>query len=478
MVRKVWVVAFSIMMSILVVEGFLRVSSLILNASNSQEISRFRELRVLCIGESTTALGGADSFPALLEKELLSLGVNATVINAGKAGADTYYFNRSKSDLWEKYKPHVVVTMLGINDFLVNRENFPVPTFIDKGASYFKLLKLIKLAILNYSYNQKKNHKKSRLPCLKNTNSFLEGNSSLSLKIKKYVRKKNLPKLYESLDSLSYSQLRSVLFTLWEKYESSDPHLSLFYVTALKRNFLRVKADNCLSMLAHTILSSSGETKKALILEDLLLEREISPIGFPPQELGNLLREGKEKQFEELFIKHIEIAVKQGSVRTLITYLESVEFKNHSHLVEDLLNTIKQKFPENFYIRETQIIDKKLNSPSTYLVNYLHHEKRSRMAYLKIVEFFLHKGSFLFATQYPLTSTEKLKRFLPTEEKRLFIVSNEKNFADALRGLTKQHFFWDSFAGSFGHFSREGSLLVAKRLAKQIESIKSLQKSE
>ncbi len=77
-----------------------------------------RPLVILCLGESTTAIGGRDSYPAQLERYLNQINSPRTykVINKGMPGLNTQdILIRLKSNL-DTYHPDLVITMIGIND--------------------------------------------------------------------------------------------------------------------------------------------------------------------------------------------------------------------------------------------------------------------------------------------------------------------------------------------------------------------------
>ncbi len=75
-------------------------------------------VRVLCIGESTTAMGGDDAWPAQLEGILAarSDGQRYQVINRALGGADSSVLMARLDDDLDRYQPHVLVAMMGAND--------------------------------------------------------------------------------------------------------------------------------------------------------------------------------------------------------------------------------------------------------------------------------------------------------------------------------------------------------------------------
>jgi lysophospholipase L1-like esterase len=83
------------------------------NARNLGEASRV----VLCLGESTTALGGRDSYPSQLEA-LLNERYDGgfRVVNLGKGGRDTRAIIANLDRDLARYEPDAVVAMMGAND--------------------------------------------------------------------------------------------------------------------------------------------------------------------------------------------------------------------------------------------------------------------------------------------------------------------------------------------------------------------------
>ena len=73
---------------------------------------------ILCIGESTTLLGGDDSYPSQLQVVLNERipGNRFTVINKGILGTSSPALVRALEQNLLTYKPDVVVAMMGIND--------------------------------------------------------------------------------------------------------------------------------------------------------------------------------------------------------------------------------------------------------------------------------------------------------------------------------------------------------------------------
>ncbi len=120
--QKIVLVTLGIGVTFFVLELALRIGGMVffiqqerLNRASQKSDS---EYRILCLGESTTALGGESAYPWQLEEILNSktTKVRFKVINKGlPARTTTDLLNQLESNI-ARYRPHAVVTMMGIND--------------------------------------------------------------------------------------------------------------------------------------------------------------------------------------------------------------------------------------------------------------------------------------------------------------------------------------------------------------------------
>jgi Tfp pilus assembly protein PilF len=110
---------------------------------NKVSLMQKGEYRIICLGESTTAFGSNDSYPFKLGEVLnqRNTGIKFSVINGGVAGIDTSNIVARLDDNLNKYKPDMVIAMMGIND--------ESPIIPYAGTSVFKVYKLTKLLWLH-----------------------------------------------------------------------------------------------------------------------------------------------------------------------------------------------------------------------------------------------------------------------------------------------------------------------------------------
>ncbi len=81
-------------------------------------VERENSYRILCYGDSTTAIGGKEAWPGQLEEVLTDRNPGRTfcVINRGVVLIDTAGIRGSLEEDLNEYDPHMVIIMAGLND--------------------------------------------------------------------------------------------------------------------------------------------------------------------------------------------------------------------------------------------------------------------------------------------------------------------------------------------------------------------------
>jgi hypothetical protein len=117
-ISKLFLIIFGIMLGLVMLELILIFSGFFIVIP--QEISNIEynetAIRILAIGESTTA--GQHNWPKNLEMYLNngSSYYNFKVYNEGKVNINTAIILNNLEEYLIKYKPHIVISMMGIND--------------------------------------------------------------------------------------------------------------------------------------------------------------------------------------------------------------------------------------------------------------------------------------------------------------------------------------------------------------------------
>jgi lysophospholipase L1-like esterase len=141
-VKRAVLVFVSLLVAVLIIEGLLRFGGwgfyYLQDRENKKnelltgiQLNRVqkKEFVILCVGESTTYMGYANSWPSQLQRILNNIQTQKTfrVINTGAPARQTSHLLSEFRQVWlDKYKPDFVLAMVGINDYFyeLDRKNF------------------------------------------------------------------------------------------------------------------------------------------------------------------------------------------------------------------------------------------------------------------------------------------------------------------------------------------------------------------
>ncbi|MDD5109515.1 MAG: tetratricopeptide repeat protein, partial [Candidatus Omnitrophica bacterium] len=160
-IQKTILILFGIFLSIIILEIGLRFGGFIFLSMqeyrNIHSLNQKSTCRILCLGESTTALGGEYSYPSQLERILNSAntGIKFSVINKGIPGIHTSGILENLTDNLEKYNPDIVITMIGINDQVVYLQDQNLKIIPEK-KDFFRELKIWKLGYFIWLHSKAK----------------------------------------------------------------------------------------------------------------------------------------------------------------------------------------------------------------------------------------------------------------------------------------------------------------------------------
>jgi tetratricopeptide (TPR) repeat protein len=147
-IQKIALIVFGLFVTLLLLEGILRLGGSVYlylqERRNQQSLASKGEYRILCLGESTTS----KQWPPLLEEILneRDIGIRFSVIDKGIPTTNSAAIVAHVPGYIEKYSPHLVIAMMGIND----KENvFYAPQKKGiKDLRTYTLMKLLQAAIV------------------------------------------------------------------------------------------------------------------------------------------------------------------------------------------------------------------------------------------------------------------------------------------------------------------------------------------
>ncbi len=158
--QKLVLIIFGLFLTLIIIEIGLRIGGYIILSLREQKnkVSSCKdnnEYRIMCLGESTTAGGGNNSWPRQLDKILKGqkIGVDFKVINKGRERINSNVILAELSKNLDNYNPDIVIAMMGVNDSFDTKpyeESLAVKTdSFTKGLRVYMVEKLLLMHIKN-----------------------------------------------------------------------------------------------------------------------------------------------------------------------------------------------------------------------------------------------------------------------------------------------------------------------------------------
>ena len=120
--KKIILILFGIFLSLILLEIGLHIGEFIFLSlqehGNKTTVKQKKGYVIMCLGESTTAAGGENSYPRQLEDILnkRNVGIKFKVINKGVPAVNSYTIVSNLEENLNRYNPDMVTIMMGIND--------------------------------------------------------------------------------------------------------------------------------------------------------------------------------------------------------------------------------------------------------------------------------------------------------------------------------------------------------------------------
>lgn len=472
LLQKAGLVLFGIFLTLILLEAGLRLGGaafLFFQESRNLRSLRAQGYRILCLGESTTA----NQYPPFLERALNrhGQGIKFSVIDKGLPSVDTDVILAQLEANLDKYKPDLVVTMMGIND----QGEFMPPE--SKSSSGFvrwlfswrvvKLARLLRLHLMAKMGESKEEVKTAAPQVAQPPKATMEG-------LKENVRNFGIVTGQEFLDPsggpYSSEELKA-LFDGWKALSEGDHELAgRRFKEALAKNAKNAQAYYGLSWVCRNAHCPHDR------VEDLLLkiielhsanESVFSALG------DYYLFEGKYEQAEAAYKKadlfdhkgtrgalplaHIHMI--QGEYAKAEAVLKRCVAKSQNELCCHGLASL--------YVatgREKEVVPCEQKAPSL-AGDWLRVSTVEN--YRKLKKILDRRKIKLVCAQYPLRNVFLLKKIFPPQEE-VYFVDNEETFKAAVAGGRLHEYFSDMFAGDFGHCTNLGNELLAGNIAKVI----------
>jgi Flp pilus assembly protein TadD/lysophospholipase L1-like esterase len=498
--QKALLVLFGIVLTLAALELLLRFGGFLFHARqdslNKATFSQ-EEVRVLCIGESTTALGDDNSYPSQLE-EILNLSSGKTkfkVINKGMVSKTSYDILAQLDQNLKAYRPAIVVGMIGIND------NKDTPGFLERKGirSFLSGLRVYHLYVLLTQHigrsMQEKALKKSGVTMPLSTERAdpgVAGPETGSLDEKNYPKMKRTLEdaektlkeiaplldrtegagkdaVIEQMQSLQAFRVRAYkLIGTYHSLRRNYPLAEQFLTTAL-----RLSKDSSIMLELGRLFRLQGRKEEALrMLTAAVVLDPQEPLML--MELGRAYADnGNNEEAGASFLRVLSLKPENVWIYVEIgNWFKEKGFLQHAKVVLDeaykrnandhttlqalgeTLNALGEKEKGAALFKQAEDEKSRLN----------YYGPETQRNYSEIVARVKAAGARMVIMQYPLRSVDPLKLIFRGQNDILF-VENRSNFLAVLKEGAFTRYFADNFAGDFGHCTAIGNRLIAQNLA-------------
>ncbi|MDD5080210.1 MAG: tetratricopeptide repeat protein [Candidatus Omnitrophica bacterium] len=535
MIARTFTVIFGLFLSFILVEAGLRLAgyaSLSLQERRNRVSARQKwTYRILCVGESTTFVGGVCSYPAQLRWILnqRGIGVKFSVINKGVPGINTSGILGDLEFNIEKYAPDMVISMMGINDRGAHMLYEPgsgsrVRDFLGS----FRACKLIRLLwlriiparsgdpLIDRSLPEQGYVEGQDAPYSKELSKLEQAIQLLPRSEWPYVEIGSLyrvqGKIFEA-EALLNTAVELNPENYWAYAELGWIYRDNGRASAAEAMFNKAKELNPKNdwpyLGVEWFLRSRGRSSEA----EAVFKKAINddPGNFRPYVgLGWLYRvQGRFTDAESAFKKAIEIDPGNNSPYLGLGWLyrerewysaAAALFKKAAEVnpgddcpylelgwiykrlgiyaeAEAAFKKVIELNPQSYW--PYRILKVFYMEAGNAALAREYDKKGDELRpgyypqvvienYRKLKAILAKKGIVYVCAQYPLRSVDPLKKIFRGEEEGIIFVDNQAVFQEALREKGYDKYFTDMFGGDFGHCTPEGNRLLAENIASVI----------
>ncbi|MEW5894942.1 MAG: GDSL-type esterase/lipase family protein, partial [Candidatus Omnitrophota bacterium] len=397
---------------LILLEIGLRISGwvfLVLQHQNNQfRLKSNGHVVIMCIGESTTALGGDHSYPSQLSEILKQTfpSKDIVVINKGIPGQNSSYILKYMEQWLDEYDPDMVLVMMGINDEVTTLIPFQDDGSLNIFQKTLRQLRLTKLFLwLKSALIERLT---ARTP-----------SASDDIQIRRQQIAKNLALYFKAIEYQKNGQIGQSIRLYTYLLAERDPEV-----------------------LRHDI-----EIRLIRLLEEEgnydALVRLMPFISHYKWKTGWLDQVCRSDQGAELVKDRISsVTSKKPNETALYNYL------SHCYQVLGKDQEAEQ------YREHARVLRSRYYSPD---------EKKN---YINLIKMLKKRNVIGIYIQYPLMDITPLKMMVNEyiSDDSIFI-ENKVNFEEALREYGYDRIFYDRFAGDFGHCTELGNRILAESIA-------------
>lgn len=467
--KKILLIFFGLFFCLFLLEVSLQIAGFLLSYTqerrNMQRLPETKTYRIVCIGESTTACGGADSYPSQLEDILnrKKLGISFDIVNKGIFGGFSNDILAQIERNIDDYKPSMVIAMMGIND---SNEYMFKHLNRSAGKLWLNRFKTYRLAMIVLNHIRQDNEKLPLAIDYKKQEKVLRAKQLLESQNDGIIFE--LGKVYVHLGDLAKAEeLFYKCLKINPKHDGSYIALGDLYQTQRKHEKALEMYNQAISLIPNNpniyvkagwnyngrkLFDKAAEVLKKAIEIDAYCYRAYLV-------LGRFYNDRKWfKQSEEIY----KIALKIFPNRNEAYYElgEMYYSQQQDNKIKKLLALAFEQNPVINVSALNRMINKQDHALKSDSYNSLTLDN-----YLKLKYILKQQGLKLVCVQYPLRSIQQLKDMLGVG---IIYVDNQLVFEQAVKISGYAEYFDDMFAGDFGHCNKKGNRLLAENIANTV----------
>lgn len=435
--------------------------------------------RILCLGDSMTALGGQNSYPRQLE-EILNQNkeeVNFSVINKGIPRVNSSYILDNLERNLNKYKPEIVVIMTGINDRGIKYESvsYSQTNILDRIEPFLRKLRIYRLARMAGKHfiadRKNKTLSKIKIPLRnKSYGEYIELGNFYDRGYK-FIKAEQAFKKAIEINPENYLAYHKLGQNYYEqgKYGQAEAAYKKAIEINPKNEWMYIE-------LGRIYRSQQKYCQAQKLFEEALKINPRSNEAYV--ELFFIYHKyGKYKKSEDALKKAIETGHENKEAYyelNLLFHTQDYSLLSFSaEVFEEIIkidteNDWAYRVLSTLYMKmgKTELAKKYANIADRLKGKY--YNPITIKNYLKMKEILDKRGITYVFMQYPMRNVNLLKSIFQDDGEGIIFVDNEKVFRKALRKANYKSYFKDYFAGDFGHCTDKGNKLIAKNIAETI----------
>ena len=415
--------------------------------------------RIICLGESTTAGVGLQTWPGQLDRILnqKNIGVKFSVVNKGMIGVNTSFILGQIDNILNLYKPDMVISMMGVNDKGIKY----YADITDSESQLFNKFRTYRLAKLLWKHIVEK---------IKEDRRCESNNKNVA-----YAVLPNEQIRGETKETVRFSPNNRIYYNLGNNYISQNKLLEAekAFRKAIKLDPRDYESYTCLGhcyMWTEKLNKARATFHKALTINPKN-DDAYANLGWCYENLRMWLHAGK------MYEKAIEANPKnEWACFQLAAFYY---FRQHKLFqAEDVLKKLIEINPLNdkayanlgmiYKERGEQDLARKYYDMANK-IRMEYYDPVTRSNYQRLKEILDKRKIKLVCVQYPMRNIELLRMmFAPEDRDSVIFVDNEKTFKEAVKKESYEKYFCDIFAGDFGHCTQKGYTLLAENIAEII----------